>query len=207
MVGVIRVAAEAVADNSEWMAWNLMLALVPLVLACVLFFHAGRRTVAWWLVLGTFVAFLPNAPYVLTDVVHLVEDARTTSSDAVVSLALIPQYAAFFLVGFEAYVLSLLLAGRYLRAHGRAAWVLPVELGLHALCAVGIHMGRFDRLNTWDAVVRPDALWQGIVGLRPAVVVVSFVAVGACYVLMKAITVALVAYAREHGSAAAAPQR
>ncbi|MEY2474796.1 MAG: hypothetical protein QOG87_111 [Actinomycetota bacterium] len=199
MIGVVRLAAEAVAANSEWMAWNLMLALVPLLLACLLFLHRGRRTVAWWLVLGTFVAFLPNAPYVLTDVIHLVDDARTTSSDLVVSLALIPQYAAFFLVGFEAYVLSLLLLGRYLRRTGRARWVAPVELGLHTLCAVGIHLGRFDRLNSWDAVVRPDALWNGVVGLRPAIVLISFVAVGGSYVVMKAITVALVVYARQYG--------
>jgi uncharacterized membrane protein len=205
MVGVVRLAAEAVASNSEWMAWNLMLALVPLLLACVLFLHTGRRTVAWWLCAGVFVAFLPNAPYVLTDVVHLVDDARTTSSDVVVSLALVPQYAAFFLVGFEAYVLSVLLVGRYLRRSGRAGWVLPVELTLHALCAVGIHLGRFDRLNSWDAVASPDALWRGMAGLRPAVVVFSFVAVGACYVLMKWITVALVAYARQHGRAETAP--
>jgi uncharacterized membrane protein len=198
MVGVVRLAAEAVAGNSEWMAWNLMLALVPLVLACVLFLDTGRRSIAWWLVLGVFVAFLPNAPYVLTDVIHLVDDARTTSSDVVVSLALIPQYGAFFLVGFEAYVLSLVLVGRYLRRTGRGRWVTPVELGLHALCAVGIHLGRFDRLNSWDAVARPDALWNGVVGLRPAVVIVSFVAVGGCYIVMKAITVALVAYARQH---------
>lgn len=205
MVGVVKLAAEAVASNSEWMAWNLTLALVPLLLACILFLHPGRRTVAWWMCVAVFVAFLPNAPYVLTDVVHLVDDARTTSSDVVVSLALVPQYAAFFLVGFEAYVLSLLLVGRYLRKNGLARWVLPVELTLHALCAVGIHLGRFDRLNTWDAVVRPDGLWRGVVGLRPAVVVFSFVAVGACYVLMKWITVALVAYARQHGRPEAAP--
>ena len=204
MVGVVRLAAEAVASNSEWMAWNLMLALVPLALASVLFLHTGRRSAAWWLCAGVFVAFLPNAPYVLTDVIHLVDDARATTSDAVWSLALVPQYAAFFLVGFEAYVVSLLLVGRYVRANGWGRWVLPVELALHTLCAVGIHLGRFDRLNSWDAVARPDALWRGVAGLRPAVVIVSFVAVAGSYVVMKAVTVALVAYARQHGRPEAA---
>ena len=41
-------------------------------------------------------------------------------------------------------------------------------------------------------------------GLRPAVLVFSFVAVGGCYVVMKWITVALVAYARQHGRPEAA---
>jgi uncharacterized membrane protein len=97
------------------------------------------------------------------------------------------------------------VVGRYLRKNGRAGWVLPAELTLHGLCAVGIHLGRFDRLNTWDAVARPDGLWQGMAGLRPSIVVFSFVAVAACYVLMKWITLALVAYARQHGRAETAP--
>jgi uncharacterized membrane protein len=194
MVGVVRVAAKAVASNGDWMAWNLMLALVPLLLACLLFFYPRRRTAAWWMGVAAFVAFLPNAPYVLTDVIHLVGDARRTSSDMVVALALIPQYAVFFLMGFECYVLSLLLVGRYLRQHGRASWVLPVEMGLHAMCAVGIHLGRFDRLNSWDAIARPDLFWRGVTELRPAIVVVAFVAVGACYVMLKWVTLALLSF-------------
>lgn len=197
MVGVIRVAAQAVAGNGEWMAWNLLLAAVPLALAGVLFVHPGRRTAVWWVGCAAFVAFLPNAPYVLTDVIHLVEDARSTASDAVVSLALIPQYAAFFVVGFEAYVVSLLLVGRYLRVNGKPGWVRPTEVGLHALCAVGIHLGRFDRLNSWDAVARPDLLWRGVTGIRPLVVLAAFVAVTTGYVVMKWITVALVELHRQ----------
>jgi uncharacterized membrane protein len=197
MVGVVRLAAHAVVGNGPWMAWNLLLAFVPLALAAVLFLHPGHRGWRWWLGVGAFVAFLPNAPYVLTDVIHLVDDARTTSSDTVVSLALIPQYAAFFLVGFEAYVLSLMLVGRYLRATGHGRWVLPTEIALHALCAVGIHLGRFERLNSWDAVARPDLLWRGMAGLRPTIVLAAFVAVSSGYVIMKWVTTGLLVLNRQ----------
>jgi uncharacterized membrane protein len=175
------------------MMWNLALAMVPLALAAVLFARPVRRSVAWWVGVVAFLAFLPNAPYVLTDVIHLADDARTSSSDAVVS-ALVPQYGLFFLVGFEAYVLSLLLVGRHLRGVGRVHWIVPVELGLHLMCAIGIHLGRFDRLNTWDVVARPDLLWRGLGGMSPMLVVVAFVAVATAYTVMKGITVALIAY-------------
>jgi uncharacterized membrane protein len=194
MVGVARLAAEAVAENSVWMAWNLMLALVPLVLAVHLFREPRRRTTGWWLGLLAFVAFLPNAPYVLTDVIHLIGDTRDSSSSVVVSTAVMAEYAVFFLVGFEAYVGALLLLGRYLVRAGRGRWVVPVEVGLHAVCAVGIHLGRFDRLNSWDLVARPELLPRGVAGLDPVLVVAAFVAVATAYVVMKRVTLALVAY-------------
>jgi uncharacterized membrane protein len=50
------------------------LALVPLGLALVVFRPRARLRVAWWIGAGLFVAFLPNAPYVLTDLVHLGRD-------------------------------------------------------------------------------------------------------------------------------------
>jgi uncharacterized membrane protein len=156
--------------------------------------------VAWWTGAVAFVAFLPNAPYVLTDVVHLADDARSTASDAVVS-ALVSQYGLVFLAGFEAYVLCLLLVGRHLRASGRAQWIVPVELALHLVCAVGIHLGRFDRLNTWDVVASPDGLWRGLGSMDPVLVAVAFAAVASCYAVMKPITVALIA--ARSGSAAA----
>jgi uncharacterized membrane protein len=193
MVPVTHLAVEAVTSNGPWMMWNLALALLPLALANALFRAPARRTAAWWAGVVAFVAFLPNAPYVLTDVIHLLEDARRTSSDAVVSFALLPQYALFFLVGFEAYVLSLLLLGRYLRREGRGSWVVPVEVGLHALCAIGIHLGRFERLNTWDAVVRPERMWQALAGLDPLIVLLAFLSVATCYAVLKPVTLALLA--------------
>jgi uncharacterized membrane protein len=194
MVPVTRLAVEAVTNNGPWMVWNLSLALLPLALASTLFRAPGRRTAAWWLGVAAFVAFLPNAPYVLTDVIHLFEDARGATSDAVFSLALLPQYAVFFLLGCEAYVGSLLLLGRYLRREGRTSWVLPIELGLHGLCAIGINLGRFERLNTWDAVARPSHLWRGLTGLDPLLVVTAFAAVVGCYYVLKPVTLALLEY-------------
>jgi uncharacterized membrane protein len=194
MVSVTRLAVDAVASNGPWMVWNLSLALVPLALARALFRFPGPRTAAWWLGVAAFVAFLPNAPYVLTDVIHLVDDARYAPSDAVFSFALLPQYAVFFLIGFEAYVGSLLFLGRYLRREQRASWVLPVELTLHGLCAVGILLGRFDRLNTWDAIARPGLLWNGLVGVDPLLVLVAFGAVAGCYAVLKPLTIAVIEY-------------
>jgi uncharacterized membrane protein len=146
------------AGNADFMAWNLTLALVPLVIGAFLFRRRGTSPL-WWLGLAAFLAFLPNAPYVLSDVVHLADDVRFTRSDTLLVVAILPQYAVFFLAGLLSYVLALGLLTRWLLDRG---WdrisVLGVELAVHAACAVGVYLGRVPRFNSWDLVTRPDAV-------------------------------------------------
>jgi uncharacterized membrane protein len=153
-----RAVLEVWEGNALFMAWNLTLALVPVVVGAVLF-RRPRTTVLWWLGLGAFLAFLPNAPYVLSDVVHLADDVRATRSDAVVVAGVLPQYAAFFLLGLLAYVVALRELTGWLRRRG---WdrlrTAGAELVVHAACAVGVYLGRIPRFNSWDLVTRPDAV-------------------------------------------------
>ncbi len=139
-----------------WVVWNLWLAVVPLLLARRLFVPGARRGAAWWAGALAFAALLPNAPYVLTDVIHFFDSVRATDDDLRIAFVLVPGYAAFFAVGFGSYVACVVLLERWLRDAG---WSLPRLLGaditLHALCAVGVFLGRVFRFNSWDLLVRP----------------------------------------------------
>jgi uncharacterized membrane protein len=72
--------------------------------------------------------------------------------------ALAPLYGLFFSAGFACYVLSLLRLRRYLREKSRPNLAVPTEACLHVLAAIGIFLGRFNRLNTWDIFARPVAI-------------------------------------------------
>jgi uncharacterized membrane protein len=149
----------ALVSNVGWMGWNLFLALVPLALARYLFGHHERPR--WLLVTGgaAFVAFLPNAPYVLTDVLHLPRELSTAHADHWLAAALVGQYLCLFAAGFAAYVLSLVRLERWLADHGVSRrTVLVVDLSLHGLCAVGIVLGRVFRFNSWDLLTNPGGL-------------------------------------------------
>jgi uncharacterized membrane protein len=153
MIGLARTTYEAavvLAGNARWMGWNLVLALVPLALAVLLFRGRRQRTPLWWLGTAAFVAFLPNAPYVMTDVIHLFTDVRTVESDAVLSLAVLPQYVLFIGVGVASYTACLLLVGTH-------------QLLLHGVCAIGIYIGRVARLNSWDLLLRPGRVAEAAV--------------------------------------------
>ncbi len=227
--------------NALWMAWNLFLALIPLVLsiplfgkprsrgwrwgivgltAAMLFPHLDMaiaigsrllqyplfwgmaiavtflslwrrsRFLVWWLGFAVFVAFLPNAPYVLTDIIHFVRDVRQGYSTWIVAFVLIPQYFIFMAIGFQAYTLSLMALGETLRDRGWKKAIVPVELGLHFLCAIGIYLGRFQRWNTWDLVTQPDAVMAGMVSdlaqqFFPVAIAVTFITIAILYVLVK----------------------
>ncbi len=142
--------------GNTWMVWNTFLALIPAALAVGLFRPGVRRGVLWWLGAATFVAFLPNAAYVLTDVVHLPADLRAASGSAPLTLAVLGAYAAFAAIGFAAYAYSVLRLIGYLREQGlRPATLIAAELGVHFLVTIGVILGRVFRFNSWDLLARP----------------------------------------------------
>jgi uncharacterized membrane protein len=149
-------------ENGPWMGWNLVLALVPLGVAWRLFSRDRPRLSPWWWVgAAAFVAFLPNAPYVMTDMLHLRGDlAAVRGRDRAVTVLLV-QYSVFVLTGVAAYAGSLELLRRFLHKRGlppRAVTV--VQFALHGSCAIGVLLGRFARFNSWDLVTRPTRIME-----------------------------------------------
>jgi len=183
--------------NMRWMTWNLFLAFIPLVLSTWLFRGRQKPSLVWWPVFLVFYAFLPNAPYLLTDVIHLIDDIRNIPSIWVITLILIPTYLLVILAGFQAYVISLINLGYYLHRIRRSSWIMPVELITHIINAIGIYWGRFLRFNSWDLVTQPDTiLTKGIeelLGKQPLVIIlISFIILWGLYSLVKQITLGII---------------
>ncbi len=178
--------------------WLMILALLSVILSFRIFRRKqSRRTWIWWLGLVMFIAFLPNAPYLLTDIIHLI---RGTSSGQIsawaIALIFIPIHIVSILLGFEAYVVSLINQGYYLKKQGVPQFILPAELLMHALSAVGIYLGRFIRFNSWDLVTEPSSVLMTTVNAltttRPlAVIIITFVILTVFYWLMKQVTLGL----------------
>lgn len=183
---------------SGWILWNLFLAFIPLVLSFWLF---RRRRVArawqWWILLVVYIAFLPNAPYLLTDIIHLIRGIRNGFSAYIIALFFFPLHIASILLGFEAYVVSVINQGEYLKRLSLRHLILPMELITHALCAVGVFIGRFRRYNSWDLVTDPDTVLlqtlDDLTSKRPLFVIfVTFLIFTVLYWLAKQITLGLV---------------
>ena len=147
----------------RFLAWNLLLAWVPFVLALALYdWDRKRRPAPFLLALAAlWLLFLPNAPYIVTDFIHVGEvPGAPLWYDAAMT-------AAFAGTGLVLGLGSLLLVqGVVARHSGRLVGWLMIGPVL-ALCSAGIVIGRFQRLNSWDAVTDPGRL-LGIVATRLA---------------------------------------
>lgn len=202
---LFRILSSLSSVYSGWIIWNLFLAFIPLALSYWLFRRTKNpRTWLWWAIFVVYTAFLPNAPYMLTDVIHLIRGARLGISAWAIALVIIPIHVMAMLAGFEAYVIALINQARYLKWHGAQRFILPAELLFHALCSIGIYLGRFRRFNSWDLVTDPsDVLTSTLDDLTSrwplVVILVTFIILAVFYWLMKQITLGLmlrIRYAR-----------
>lgn len=187
-----------------FMVWNSFLAAVPAVLALALFHRPRPRRPVWVAGFVVWLLFLPNAPYVCTDVTHMVDDLRRAASrfDAYVVLA---TYGAFFAGGLASYVLSMQLFRRFLHRVVARRLVAPILITVHGLCVVAIYLGRFVRLNSWDALLAPDEVLGAVLRVpRPSTIVVlavTFVVIGAGAYAMTAVLEKVAAQIRRSGPA------
>ncbi len=156
LVGAVLLWSEGSSGMIPLVVGGLVVVGFTLLLDRVIVDERPWSSPLWWTGVVLFVLFLPNAPYVLTDLIHLIEDVDSGlfGRRSIVGV-LVPLYAVFCFIGFEAYTLALLSVRSFLRRFGLAAWTIPVELTLHAVCAVGIFMGRELRFNSWDAFHDP----------------------------------------------------
>lgn len=134
----------------RFLAWNLFLAWVPFILAIVAFYRAQRRFDAVvGVLLGLWLIFFPNAPYMLTDFIHL---GKSESAPVWYDALMLSSFAwTALLLGFASLYLVQLVARRVVGL----AWSWVGVAGALALASFGVYLGRFVRFNSWDVLVRP----------------------------------------------------
>ncbi len=134
-----------------FLLWNLTLAWVPYVLARVMVAREEKGASAVVLLaLGlAFIGFLPNAPYIVTDLMHL--HGQTDAPYWYDALMLASFAWSGLTLGVASVRLTAGVVARRLSPTASVGYVGIVSL----LTAFGIYLGRFLRLNTWDAAVHP----------------------------------------------------
>jgi uncharacterized membrane protein len=139
-------------------AWNLLLAWVPFALALIVYDRARSgvspptlaAVAVFWLL------FLPNAPYIITDLKHI---GRVGGVPVLYDVLLLSAAAwTGLLLGLTSLFLMHAVARRLVGAVN--AWALVV--GVLALSSFGIYLGRVQRWNSWDVFVRPGSLFSAI---------------------------------------------
>jgi uncharacterized membrane protein len=139
----------------KFYVWNLILAWVPLLSALCAYRLAGRRPVRWWLLAlcaGLWFFFFPNAPYIVTDFLHLKGRPPVPPWFDIVMMM------SFAWTGLLLGYLSLLLMQETVRIRCGAVLGWTFAVAMLALSSFGIYLGRFARWNSWDVIARPHGL-------------------------------------------------
>lgn len=143
----------------SFLLWNLFLAWIP-YLAALRFerlqaARAGSRALLVWF--GVWLAFLPNAPYIITDFIHLEHRPPVPVwYDMVMLFAFASTGMALGL--FSLYEVYIALRRQF---PGKAAHFAVCSAA--GLAGFGVWLGRFQRWNSWDIVTNPLHLCRDII--------------------------------------------
>lgn len=161
-----------------FMPWNLFLAWVPLWLAIPVAHLARARRVNWpalsaltfaWLL------FFPNAPYLVTEFIHL--SPHHAPAQRPIGLlhglsphrAVPPWYDAILIFacawnGLLLGFVSLRIVQATVRRLAGSAWGWAAVVAVIGLGSFGVSLGRFQRWNSWDLFSQPLALLADVTG-------------------------------------------
>ncbi len=141
------------AHGFRFLLWNLFLAWIPLLLAVTVYdrYRRGRGTLVLAPAAALWLLFLPNAPYIVTDFIHLSPAPPVPLwLDGVI-------LSAFAWTGLLLGFVSLYLVHAVVRHRFGAPTGWATVLAALALASAGVYIGRFLRWNSWDLLVRPGA--------------------------------------------------
>lgn len=143
------------------LVWNLFLAWIPWSMALLAeraYRRAGRVTLVVILCGAVWLLFFPNAPYIVTDFLHLrVRPPIPLWFDLYLIFAF--AWAGLFLGSSSLYTMQRLVTRKVGRIMG---WLFV--LAALGLSSFGIYLGRFLRWNSWDVLLDPRGLVGDVLG-------------------------------------------
>ena len=142
-----------------YLIWNIFLAFLPFIVSAALLYHPLTKKYDYWvLILGFFVwlFLLPNAPYMVTDLVHL---GHNYSGSFWYDLIMLFSFAwaGILLAFYSLSHIEKLLRTKY--SHKITNTAIAFIL---LFTSFGIYIGRFLRWNSWDIVANPLYFFKNI---------------------------------------------
>ena len=189
----------------KFYVWNLVLAWLPLVFALRVYQLTSVRQAQWWplaLCAVLWFFFFPNAPYLVTDFLHLKGRPPVPPWFDIVMMM------SFAWTGLLLGYLSLLLMQETVRFRRGVFWGWVFAVAMLALGSFGIYLGRFARWNSWDVLVRPDGLVGDVIkraDLRANPEMFAFLLTFLCFSLLSYATLHALTHLHHQTPAATAP--
>lgn len=143
-----------------FLVWNLFLAWIPYLSGLWAASLHQRYPARWWTLIipgALWLSFFPNAPYIVTDFLHLQERAPIPLWYDIGMLTVFA-WTGLLLAVFSLRTMQTLVKSFLGSA---VSWLFVVgSLGLGGL---GIYIGRFLRWNSWDLLLHPRSVLADVI--------------------------------------------
>lgn len=148
-------------DTYAFLIWNLFLAWIPFLFALLVARIAHDKSWRWftWILIGSWLLFFPNAPYILTDLGHL---ARVTEWPTIPLGFDVVMLLIFALNGLMLGFVSLFMIEDVWRNWFGNKIAVAMSYGVLLLSGFAMYLGRFLRWNSWDVAHRPFDIMSDI---------------------------------------------
>lgn len=140
----------------SFLVWNLFLAIIPFAITTGLTSRNKINKLTLFFFFGIWLLFLPNAPYIVTDLMHL---TRTDQRFLWLDILMIMSFA---FNGLILFFLSLSDMEKLLKHYLKPKLLTALMLSIFGLTAFGIYLGRFLRHNSWEIINNPLNIFTDI---------------------------------------------
>jgi uncharacterized membrane protein len=142
---------------------NLGLAWIPF-LAALLAYVTSRNKITFYLFMPictlAWLAFFPNAPYLMTDLQHLVDNTGSAPVWFDVILLLWFAWTGLLLAISSLYLMQEIVTRAF---NWLIGWIFAI--GVTSLSSIGVYLGRFMRWNSWDLLQSPFPMVKDLYGI------------------------------------------
>ncbi|WP_158847642.1 DUF1361 domain-containing protein [Algibacter sp. L1A34] len=146
-------------DNYLFLVWNLFLAAIPYAITIYLVSVPKLKKITLLLAFVVWLFFLPNAPYILTDMWHL----RYNQPHIFwLDILLI---SAFALNGMMLFYFSVTDMKTILLKYLNKTKTRFILTFVFFISAFGVYLGRFLRYNSWEILTNPKVLFIDIINM------------------------------------------
>lgn len=139
-----------------FLVWNLFLAVIPFTITTYLVSIPKLNKIGFVVWCSVWLLFLPNAPYIITDLLHL-----KIGSNHLLWLDVLV-VSSFALNGLLMFSLSLLDMETLLNHYLKRKITKFVMIFILFLSGFGVYLGRFLRYNSWEILRHPLNLFNDI---------------------------------------------
>ncbi len=148
-------ARVAYSDSRHYtfLVWNLFLAWIPLIMAYFAFAFSLKRVLLYLFVpifALVWLAFFPNAPYIITDFQHLANGWSGAPLWFDVILLIWFSWTGLLLGIVSLYLMQEIVSKTFGKFSG---WIFVFSTSI--LSSIGVYLGRFLRWNSWDVLDDP----------------------------------------------------